>query len=172
MMFPTPKQDNWTTIYMNLTVAGFASLTNTGYQLISGNSFLILPNTPTSSSQIYQYPSDLLIIGWNSTLSQYWSGMANRTVDTTFLINVDTNKLVSPWNIPASITNVNTVVSDIQNKVLSNYQTDSYVANNLDFALSDFNSNFQGTLTQFILFSIPSFLCIMVSWFHLLRCLL
>ena len=162
MMFPTPKQDNWTTIYMNLTVAGFASLTNTGYQLISGNSFLTSPNSPTSSSQIYQYPSDLLIIGWNSTLSQYWAGMANRTVDTTFLITVDTNKLVSPWNIPASISNVNTVASDIQNKLLSNYQTDSYVANNLDFELSDFNSNFQGTLTQFILFSIPIFF---VSWY-------
>ena len=24
MMFPTPKQDNWTTVYTNLTVAGFA----------------------------------------------------------------------------------------------------------------------------------------------------
>ena len=162
MMFPTPKQDNWTTVYINLTIAGFADLTNTGYQLVSGNSFLTSQYTPSSSSQIYEYPSNLMLIGWNSTLYQFWSGMANRTVDTTFLINVDTKKLISPWNIQASIANVNTVVSDIQNNILSKYQTESYVADNLEFELSEFNLNFQSTLTQFILFSIPIFF---VSWY-------
>ncbi len=162
MMFPTPKQDNFTTVYMNLTVAGFADLTDTGYSLISGNSFLISQYNPASSSQIYNYRSDLMIVSWNNTLQKIWSTMQNRTVDTTFLISLDHDKLISPWNSQASIANVNTVASEIQNKVLSNYQIDGMVSNNLDYALSTFNSNFQSTLTQFIVFSIPVFF---VSWY-------
>ncbi len=158
MMFPTPKQDNWTTIYINFTVAGFADVTSAGYQLMSGNNYLISQYSPPSSVQTYEYPSDMMIIGWNSTLLQFWSGMANRTVDTSFLVNVDSNKIISPWNVLGSIANVNTIVSDIQNKVLSIYQTNSYVnANNLDYELEQFNSSFGNTLTQFILFSIPIF---------------
>ncbi len=162
LMFPTPNQGNWTIIYLNFTVAGFAEFTEKGYQLISGNSYIISPYTPPSSAQTYEYPQDTMLIGWNSTLLQFWSGMANRTVDTTFLININHNKIISPWNIQASINNVNTIQSDIQNKVLSIYQTDSYVQNNLVYGLEDFNANFQNTLTQFILFSIPVFF---ISWY-------
>jgi ABC-type lipoprotein release transport system permease subunit len=162
MMFPTPKQDNFTTVYMNLTVAGFAELTDTGYSLISGNYFFIPQYSPAGSQQIYNYRQDLMIVSWNNTLQKIWSTMQNRTVDTTFLITVDHDKLISPWNSQASIANVNTVASEIQNNVLSNYQIDGFVNNNLDNALSTFSSNFQSTLTQFIVFSIPVFF---VSWY-------
>ena len=57
--------------------------------------------------------------------------MANRTVDTTFMINVDHNKLISPWNVQASINNVNTVASQIQNNILSKYETYGYINNNI-----------------------------------------
>ena len=160
-MFPTPKQDNFTTIYMNLTVAGFADLTDTGYSLVSGNSFLIPLGGSVSSSQIYNARSDSMIIGDN-TLQEMWSPMANRTVDTTFLINVDRTKLISPWNIPASANNVNTVASDIQNDVLSKYQTYGYVNNNLGVALDSFSTDFQTTVTEFIALSLPVFF---VSWY-------
>ena len=72
------------------------------------------------------------------------------------------NKLISPWNIPASINNVNTVASDIQNKRSLQLSNRQLCSNNLDFELETFNSNFQRTLTQFILFSIPIFF---VSWY-------
>jgi hypothetical protein len=146
-MFPTPKQDNFTTIYMNLTVAGFADLTDTGYSLTSGNSFLIYPGGSVSSSQIYNSRQDSMIIGDN-TLQEMWSPMANRTVDTTFLINVDHDKLISPWNIPASANNVNTVASNIQNKVLSKYETYGFLSNNLGVALDSFSSPFQFSLSH------------------------
>ena len=162
LMFPTPNQGNWTTIYLNFTVAGFAKLTNTGYQLVSGNTYITTPYGPPSSVQTYQYPQDLMLIGWNSTLLNFWSGMANRTVDTTFLISVNYNKNISPWNIPASINNINTIAGNIQNKVLSNYHMESVIQDNLYYALENFNFNFQSTLTQFILFSIPVFF---VSWY-------
>ena len=103
-----------------------------------------------------------MLIGWNSTLLRFWSGMANRTVDTTFLINTNNDKIISPWNVQTSINNVNVIANDIQNKLLSNYQQESFVQNNLDNALENFNFNFQSTLTQFILFSIPVFF---ISWY-------
>ena len=36
IQFPTPKYYNTTIIYVNLTVAGFAELTDNGYSLVSG----------------------------------------------------------------------------------------------------------------------------------------
>jgi hypothetical protein len=113
MMFPDPKQDNFITVYLNLTVAGFAQITDTGYSLISGNYFSIPQYNPVSSSQLYNYRSDVMIISWNNTLNKIWSTMENRTVDTTFLISLDHNKLISPWNTQISINNVNTVANDI-----------------------------------------------------------
>ncbi len=162
MMFPSPKQDSWVTIMINFTVAGFADLTDTGYSLVSGVNFGPTPYIPPTNVQTYQYRSDLMIIGWNSTLKQYWSNWENRTVQTTFQINIDTNKMINPWNMPASIKNVDTIANDIQNNILSKYQTESGISNSLDSALYDFNANFGGTLTQFILFSIPVFF---VSWY-------
>ena len=162
LMFPTPNQGNWSIVYLNFTVAGFAELTETGYQLLSGNSYITTPFVPPSSEQTYEYPQDLMLIGWNSTLKQFWSGMTNRTVQTTFLINVNYDKNISPWNIPASLNNIDTIQNSIQNKVLSIYQTESYISNNLDYSLQNFNYNFQNTLNQFILFSIPVFF---ISWY-------
>ncbi len=162
LMFPTPNQGNWTTIYLNFTVAGFADLTQTGYQLISGNTYITSPYSPPTSMQTYEYPSDLMLFGWNSTLLHFWSAMANRTVTTNFLITINHAKIISPWDITGSINNVNVIASDIQNKVLSNYQTDAYLQNNLVYALDNFNTNFGNTLTQFILFSIP---VIFISWY-------
>ncbi len=160
--FPTPMQDNFTTVYMNLTVAGFANLTDTGYSLLSGNSFLFYPGSVVTSSQVYNSRSDSMIIGWDSTLLKVWSPMANRTVSTTFLIDVDHGKLISPWNVPASATNVNTVATDIQNNVLSKYETFGYITNNLGNALGSFNSGFQYLLLEFIGLSLPVFF---VSWY-------
>ena len=51
IQFDTPKYYNTSTVYVNLTVAGFAELTENGYQLLSGNGgsiFTTPPPTPTS----------------------------------------------------------------------------------------------------------------------------
>ena len=88
--------------------------------------------------------------------------MGNRTVDTTFMINIDHSKLLSPWNVQASLSNVNTVASDIQNKVLSKYETYGYVNNNIQTAIYNFQSNFQTALYELILFSLPVFF---VAWY-------
>jgi len=160
--FPTPDQGNWTTIYLNLTVAGFADLTDAGYSLASGNSFLYYGGAPIGSQQIYETRQDSMILGWNSTILKFWSTMPNRTVDNTFMINVDRSGLLSPWNVQASENNVNTVATEIQNNVLSKYQTFGQVQNNVDIALSNFNLNFGSTIYEFVILSIPIFF---VAWY-------
>jgi ABC-type antimicrobial peptide transport system permease subunit len=159
--FPTPKYDNVTTVYLNLTVAGFVQLTDKGYQLISGNSFSS-PFSPVNAKQIYGYQSDLMIISWENTLQKVWDTMPNRTVSTTFSINLDHNKLLSPWNTQASANNVNTIANDISNNILANYEVNGYVMNNLGNALSNFQYNFQSTLMNFIVISLPVFF---VAWY-------
>jgi ABC-type antimicrobial peptide transport system permease subunit len=162
MSFPTPNQGNWNTFWVNLTVAGFADLTDEGYSLASGNSFLTSPGTILSSQQIYETRSNALIVGWNSTFLNIWSAMGNRTVETTFMINVDRDKLISPWNVQASINNVNTVGNNIQENVLSKYHILGGLSNNIYYALEDFNDNFQSTLLEFVVLSIPIFI---VAWY-------
>jgi hypothetical protein len=70
IQFPTPKYDNVTTVYMNLTVTGFIKLTDKGYELISGNSFYIPPFSPAGSKQVYNVQSDLMIVSWENTLQK------------------------------------------------------------------------------------------------------
>ncbi len=75
---------------------------------------------------------------------------------------MDRSSLLSPWNVQASENNVNTVATEIQNNVLSKYQTFGQVQNNVDIALSNFNVNFGSTIYEFVILSIPIFF---VAWY-------
>ena len=162
IQFPTPKYDNTTTIYLNLTVAGFAELSDTGYSLVSGNTFYISPLSPAGGGQKYNYKSDLMIVSWENTLEKIWATVPDRTVDTTFSIYVDHDMLISPWDTQASANNIKTIADDIQNNVLANFEAHGYVNNMLGNALSVFQYNFSSTLTNFILVSLPVFF---VAWY-------
>jgi ABC-type antimicrobial peptide transport system permease subunit len=160
--FPTPKFDNKTTVFLNLTVAGFADLTDTGYQLISGNTFYISPLAPVDAKQLYYYQSDLMIISWENTLEKYWAAAPNGTVSATFGVYVDRDQLLSPWDTATSANKVQTIADDIQNNVLANFEAHGYVNNMLGSALMNFQYNFSTTLFSFIIISLPIFF---VAWY-------
>jgi ABC-type antimicrobial peptide transport system permease subunit len=163
--FPTPKFDNKTTVQLNLTVAGFADLTDLGYSLISGNIVYISPDAPVGTRQIYNYnyKSDMLIISWENTLEKLWINAPNGTVATTFSIYVDRDKLLSPWDTATSANNLQTVADNIQNNVLANFEAHgTYVNSMLQNALSSFQYNFTSTLFSLILVSLPVFF---VAWY-------
>jgi ABC-type antimicrobial peptide transport system permease subunit len=160
--FPTPKFDNRTTVYINLTVAGYAELTSTGYSLISGNTFYISPLSVEDAKQRYLYQSDLMIISWENTLEKLWINAPNGTVYTTFSIYVDRDKLLSPWDTATSAENVKRVADNIQNNVLANFEAHGYVNNMLEYALSNFQYSFSITLFSLIVVSLPIFF---VAWY-------
>ena len=160
--FWNPKGYDRTTVYLNLTVAGFADLTDTGYSLISGNTFYISPLTPVDAKQIYDYRSDMMIISWENTLEKLWGNVPNGTVSTTFAIYVDRDKLLSPWDTETSAKNLQTVADKIQNNVLANFETYGYVNNMLGNALTSFQYSFSTTLFSLIVVSLPVFF---VAWY-------
>ena len=165
IQFPTPKYYNTTTIYLNLTVAGFAELTDTGYALVSGGGFIYVSSSPYGGygGDVSGYRSDTMIVSWENTLEKLWAETpTTSTVDITFSINVDRDALLSPWNVPASVDNVNVIADNIKNQVLSNYLVRGDLNNMLSPTLSDFESNFSTTLFNFIIVSIPIFF---VAWY-------
>jgi ABC-type antimicrobial peptide transport system permease subunit len=165
--FPTPKYYNSTTIYLNLTVAGFAQLTDNGYAYVSGNNYYVFDSrvsgVPTSSSSYGGYRGDLMIISWENTLQKLWNTtLDSSTVDITFSVNVDHQKLISPWNIQASVNNVNEISDNIQNQILANYLSHGSVNNMLSNTLSGFQNNFQSMIINFFIVSTPIFF---VAWY-------
>jgi ABC-type lipoprotein release transport system permease subunit len=164
IQFPTPKYYNTTTIYVNLTVAGFAELTDNGYALVSGNSYFTPVYTTSYGGNIYtSYRGDLMIVSWENTLQKLWATtLDSSTVSVTFSISLNREKLISPWNVETSIENVNIIADKMQNEILSNYLAHGYMNNMLGNALSNFQYNFSSTLINFYLVSIPVFF---VAWY-------
>jgi len=92
--FPTPKYWNTSTIYVNLTVAGFVELTDKGYSLLTNNNGGLIYYSDSSfapqSIYGYGYRSDMMIVGWENTLQKLWnSTLDSSTATIIFSVNVD-----------------------------------------------------------------------------------
>jgi ABC-type lipoprotein release transport system permease subunit len=158
--FPTPKYFNTSTVNVNLTVAGYATLTDKGFELISGNDYYYPGSYGT-------YRSDLMLISWQNTLDPLWrSTLDSSIVEMRFAINVDRENLISPWNVEASITNINLIADSIQNQILGYqsvvYVSDIYLNNALTSSLYSYQYSLSGFLVSFLFVSIPIFF---VAWY-------
>jgi len=156
MKFDQPKYYNSSFFAVNLTVAGFVEITDNGYVYCTGEFY-------RPFDDYNSYRSDLLIIGWESTLMKLWdSALDSSTVDTTFLIDVDRPSIISPYNIQESVNKLEQMRNLIQNRVLGNYLSYGWVNNMLGDALSGYNYNSQSMFYGFIMVSIPIFF---VAWY-------
>ncbi len=169
LTFNQPKYYNQSTIYVNLTVAGFAELTDNGYVYLSGNNFVVYDSRASGSvvsingGSYSSYRADTMIVGWDSTLKKLWNTtLDSSTADVTFSINVDRQKLISPWNVQSSLTNVNQISDKIQNEILGSYLSHGYVNNMLSSQLQGFQYSFQSLILNFFMVSAP---IIFVAWY-------
>jgi ABC-type lipoprotein release transport system permease subunit len=171
--FPTPKYYNISTVYVNLTIAGFAELTDNGYGFLSGYGDGIIssytPNGVTirGSTGIISssggYRSDTLIISWDNTFKKLWNTtLDSSTARITFSIGVDRKTLISPWNIQPSIDKINVIGDKIQNQIMASYFVQSSLANYLGNSLYGLQSSFSQTLVSFLVVSLPVFF---VAWY-------
>ncbi|MCW4000678.1 MAG: ABC transporter permease [Candidatus Bathyarchaeota archaeon] len=175
IQFSQPKYWNASYFTTNLTVAGFAEFTDMGYNYIQNNGGIIYYGGAISSASpapVYVngasdfssgYRGDFLVIDWDNTLMKLWNQtMDSSTVNLNFAVNVDRQNLISPWNVEASILNLDTISNRIQNEVLANYMAGSSPNNMLSSALWGYQSNFDQMLINFIWVSIP---VLFVAWY-------
>ncbi|MDR1993381.1 MAG: ABC transporter permease [Nitrososphaerota archaeon] len=153
--FREVKYYNYSQFDVNLTVAGFAELTDDGYAYSAGD-FNISPYASA-------YRSDILIIDWDNTLMKLWSStLDSSTVGLTYFIDVDRQDLLNPYDIDNSIGKIYQVSNNIQNRVLGNYLSWGYVQNLLGDVLGNYEYRYQNMYFNFILVSIP---IIFVAWY-------
>src|SRR3989337_32019 len=162
LQFSTPKVGNTTTVYLNLTVKGFAQLTDEAYSIASGSSFYVSPLTPPLPGQMFSYRSDLLIVSWENTIQKIWDTIPDTAFETRFLISLNREALISPWDTQTSADNIRRIADDIQNTILANFEHHVGVQNNLEFALQFFQYQFMGIWITFILVSLPIFF---MAWY-------
>ncbi len=157
-----PKYYNASTIFVNLTVAGFVELTERGYALVMGNTWSPV-SMISSSEQRYRYQSDLMIVSWENTIEKLWANVSDSAIDTTFLISVDREALLSAWDTSQSADKLEVVSNNIHNVILSKFEFSAPTPNNhIGDRLQSFNNNFSSTLMNFILVSLP---VIFVAWY-------
>jgi ABC-type antimicrobial peptide transport system permease subunit len=150
LSFYQRKYFNSTTFYVNLTVAGFAELTDDGYAYSTGNYYIYYGDAG--------YRSDLLIIDWDSTFMKLWrSTLDSSEANIIFSVDVDRQNLIDPYNIDASITNINRVADNIQNRLVGIALYSVYIQNMLLNSLSNYNNDFQNMFINYILISFPIF---------------
>jgi ABC-type antimicrobial peptide transport system permease subunit len=160
--FYAPKLANSTTVYLNLTVKGFAQLNDEAYSVASGMNFYVSPFSPTIPQQKFSYRSDLLILSWENTIQKLWNSMPETSFDTIFLVSLDRDQLLNPWDSQTSANNLQRVSDNIRNTILANFEGHVSVQNNLENALQIFTYQFSSIYISFILVSLPIFF---VAWY-------
>jgi ABC-type antimicrobial peptide transport system permease subunit len=162
LTFYAPKLANSTTLDLNLTVRGFAELSDEAYSVASGQTFYVVPFSPTIPGQQFNNKQDLLIISYNNTIQKLWDTMPETSFDTTFLVSLDRDRLINPWDSQTSANNLQRVSDNIQNTILANFEGHINVQNNLQNALQSFTYQFSSIYMSFILVSLPVFF---VAWY-------
>jgi ABC-type antimicrobial peptide transport system permease subunit len=162
LTFYAPKLANSTTLDLNLTVRGFAELSDEAYSVASGQTFYVVPFSPTIPGQQFNYKQDLLIISYNNTIQKLWNTMPETSFDTNFLVSLDRDRLINPWDSQTSSNNLQRVSDNIQNTILANFEGHVNVQNNLQYALQTFTYQFSSIYMSFILVSLPVFF---VAWY-------
>ena len=162
LQFSTPKLGNRTDFPLNLTVAGFAKLSDEAYTLVSGNTFYVSPIMPTYPGQSFAYRFDLMFVSWENTIDKIWSTMPDTALETRFLVSVDRDSILTPWDTQASANNIQTIADNIENTILGNYEHHVGVQSYLEYALQSFQYSFPNLYITFIIVSFPVFF---VAWY-------
>src|SRR4030066_122140 len=151
---------------LNLTVKGFAQLDDEAYNLVSGYG---LPFTPGVGVVQFSPPPffvmDFLLVDAEKTVQPFVE-VSNGTNSTPFqqsiLVYVDRESLISAWDIPGSISNLQVLQNNIGNKISSalGFQVD--VQNHLITSIQGFQFVSLILRGAFVLISVPIFF---MAWY-------
>ena len=102
------------------------------------------PETRLQKLQATSMMSNLLLVDWNKTLAKIHDSSNTSNLQTTVLVYLNREALISPWDIQTSINNIEGVKNNIQNKI----------ATELGFHIDPIQNNIEQTLRLFQLTSI------------------
>jgi ABC-type antimicrobial peptide transport system permease subunit len=116
------SQGNWTYIPLNLTVKGFAQLDDKAYSIAS-NYFSTMTSSPGIEVGISQtaesrFAADLLLVNWGAALKNVMEQASllnpfSSPLETSLLIYLNRDLLITPWDIDSSINNIYTVLRKV-----------------------------------------------------------
>jgi ABC-type lipoprotein release transport system permease subunit len=104
----------------------------------------------------------LFIISYENTIEKLWETMPETSFETTFLVSLDRDRLINPWDSQGSASNLQRVSDNIQNTILANFEGHVFVQNYLQNALQYFTYQFSSIYISFILVSLPVFF---IAWY-------
>ena len=162
----------WRSIPVNLTVKGLAKLDDNAYSITHAIAYgYYYPIQPLSENfQFERKDAGLLVLMVNLEKTMWKvfetahklnpSGRLSEAA-TRFLIYLDREALITPWDVSASINNVGNLKLQIENKIagLGLYAD---VQNNLEWALTRFQFDSMILRFQFTLVSLPIFF---MAWY-------
>ncbi|MCK4953391.1 ABC transporter permease [Candidatus Bathyarchaeota archaeon] len=152
-------------IPINLTVTGFVSLSDEALSIATGNYYgpsSIIGVTPDIGASSNEY--NLLITSWDETVSGildtlYELSIPYSPISTEILTYMDRESLINPWDISGSLTKIQAITSQIENKVL-NYGL--YASNRLQNVLNQYQYTANTIMFTSLFTALPVFF---MAWY-------
>jgi len=142
---------------LNLTVRGFAQLDDEAYSIANG-CFRLLLGMTAQRSVPGKMETSFLLVSWEKTMRK----ILEAEIETSVLIYLNREALVTPWDVETSISNIETIKNDIENKVSTDLGLNIYVQNNLEWRLHAFRFSLMALRFAFTLVSLPIFF---MAWY-------
>ena len=150
-------------ISLNLTVKGLAQLDDKAYSIACGYTW----RRTTIGRMEFSIPEEgLLIVSWEKTVQKILDEAQKLPsqvgfIDTSILIYLDRDALITPWDIDSSINNIKTLEYTIENEVAP-LGLGIDVQNNLEWRLNAFRFMSIGIRFTFTVVSLPIFF---MAWY-------
>jgi ABC-type antimicrobial peptide transport system permease subunit len=148
---------------LTLEVKGFAALSDDAYSIASGYGQWIGPvfSGPQGYSGM-KGRSDLLLVSWNKTMAKIHDISTGMYLQPTILVYVNREALISAWDVQTSISNVEAVKNDIQNKIATELGFSTLFYDALQQRLQTYLNTSITIRFSFTLVSLPIFF---VAWY-------
>ncbi len=148
---------------LTLEVKGFAALSDDAYSIASGYGQWIGPvfSGPQGYSGMMGR-SDLLLVSWNKTMAKIHDISTGMYLQPTILVYVNREALISAWDVQTSISNVEAVKNDIQNKIATELGVSTLFYDALQQRLQTYLNTSMTIRFSFTRVSLPIFF---VAWY-------
>jgi len=161
-----PETSSVDIIPLNLTVRGFAQLDDDAYSLVTGSTFYISPMMVSSQNRQKMpapfFATNYFIVDWQKTVKPFLETPDTTAFQQSILVYINRESLISAWDIQGSISNLQVLQNNIQNKLNTAFGFQVSVQNKLLYTLQNFQLISFALRTSFIVISIPIFF---MAWY-------